>query len=236
MVQPNKDDEGKIVLETKLCCDKCHYKVYKAITCYPGVEQVSIDFNSSKVTLRACNVNPIELFEALNKKTAGKVTKLLYPTQEPVEVTVTLKMNVNCSACKHKIIKAAYRVKGVCSVNIEQENVVIKGWNLDPDKVRSIVSKCSGKYAEIVIQKNTCARDEAKDSGGNTCCTTNETECGSSSDCIAKRTDCGRVNDCIAGQTDCTRICNCIAKQIDMDHVYHPQYFSDENPNACVII
>eukprot|EP00250_Pteridium_aquilinum_P033437 c562_g1_i1 orf=2-340(-) len=109
-----KKDEGKIILETKIHCETCRYKVYKAIIGYPGVEDLSIDLTSNKVTLKAPKVDAKKLFECVKKKSGGKITKLLFPDpnekpkeekkeeKKPVEVTVVLKAGMDCSSCTKK--------------------------------------------------------------------------------------------------------------------------------------
>ncbi|KAH7306629.1 hypothetical protein KP509_22G022900 [Ceratopteris richardii] len=109
--------------------------------------------NENKVTLKASNVEPTELFESVKRKSKGKVTKLLYPAANEKklgEVRVVLKMNIDCSKCKNKILKAAWKIEDVRSVEVAGQTVVITGWNLDPREVCSDVSKYSGKLAEIV--------------------------------------------------------------------------------------
>ncbi|KAH7425288.1 hypothetical protein KP509_11G048200 [Ceratopteris richardii] len=204
MSEEKKKDEGQIVLETKITCDKCRYKILKATVSYPGVEDVSIDLKGNKLILKAPNVDPNKLFEFIKKKSGGKVTKLLYPTpnekKEPIEVTVVLKMNIDCLSCEKKIIKAAWKIKDVCSVRIENQTVVIKGWNLDQNKVRSDVSKYAGKHADIAPAKE--ANDKKKKE--NNAATQQEKE-------------------------PAELYPNTLL-------VYHPQYFSDENPNACIVM
>ncbi|KAH7297663.1 hypothetical protein KP509_25G006000 [Ceratopteris richardii] len=204
MSEGSKNDEGRIVLETKMTSEECRYRIYKAIVSYPGVEDVSIDMKGNKVTLKAPNVEPTHLFESIKRKSGGKVTKLLHPTPKEkklVEVTVVLKMNIDCSKCKKKILKAAWKIKDVSSVRVEEQTVVIRGLNLDPRKVCSDVCKYSGKLAEIV--------PENKDS--------HEKEKNNKDD-EKKETDAA------------------MEQPAHMDMYASPPYFSDENPNACIVM
>ncbi|MCO5587161.1 hypothetical protein L7F22_041108 [Adiantum nelumboides] len=210
----DKKDEGKIVLETKMHCQACRYKVYKAIVVQPGVEDVSIDLKSNKVTLKAPNVDAKKLFESVKKKTGGKITKLLYsdPKQEktekkeekkPKEVTVALEANMDCASCTHKVEKAAWKVKDVYSVKVEDQILTLKGWDLDPNKVCKEIMKKSGKHAAVVPSK----KDGDKKGG-------------------EKKDDNTKKEEKEGPKT--------VTEYV---YVYHPpQYFSDENPNACVIM
>ncbi|KAH7297665.1 hypothetical protein KP509_25G006000 [Ceratopteris richardii] len=110
-------------------------------------------------------------------------------------------MNIDCSKCKKKILKAAWKIKDVSSVRVEEQTVVIRGLNLDPRKVCSDVCKYSGKLAEIV--------PENKDS--------HEKEKNNKDD-EKKETDAA------------------MEQPAHMDMYASPPYFSDENPNACIVM
>ncbi|KAH7306626.1 hypothetical protein KP509_22G022800 [Ceratopteris richardii] len=87
------------------------------------------------------------------------------------------------------------------SVKIENQTVVIKGWNLDPSKIRSDVSKYTGKHAEIVpVKKDSQEKDNTNKNG------------------VEKEKNAGKK------------------QETQPSDVYHPQYFSDENPNACIVM
>ncbi|KAI5059220.1 hypothetical protein GOP47_0025539 [Adiantum capillus-veneris] len=212
MPEDNKKDDGKIVLETKMHCEACRYKVYKAIIGQPGVEDFSIDLKTNKVTLKAPNVDAKKLFESAKKKSGGKITKLLYPDpkeekkvekkqeEKPIEVTVVLKVNMDCASCTHKVEKVAWKLKDVYSVKVTDQILTLKGWDLDPKKVCGEIIKKSGKHAEIVPPKK---QEDKKD--------------GEKKDGDTKKE-----------QKEPPKMVT--------EYVYPPQYFSDENPNACVVM
>ncbi|KAH7297667.1 hypothetical protein KP509_25G006200 [Ceratopteris richardii] len=187
--------------------EECRYRIYKAIISYPGVEDVSIDLKGNKVTLKAPNVEPTELFASIKRKSGGNVTKLLHPTPKEkklVEVTVVLKMNIDCSKCKKKILKAAWKIKDVCSVTVEEQTVVIRGWNLDSTRVRSDVSKYSGKLAEIVPENKDSHEKENND-----------------------KDDEKKEIDAAMEQAN---------QRVHMYMYAYPPYFSDQNPNAYIYL
>ncbi|MCO5567291.1 hypothetical protein L7F22_020981 [Adiantum nelumboides] len=199
-----KKEEGKIVLETKMHCAACRYKVYKAIICQPGVEDVSIGLKRNRVTLKAPNIDAKKLFKSVNKKSGGKITKLLYPDpkeektekkeeKKPIEVIVVLKVNMDCASCMHKVEKAAWKVTDVCSVKAVDQTLTLRGWDLDPKKVCKEIMQKSGKHAEVVPPK--------KDG--------------------EKKTENAKKEEKEGAQSV---------------YVYAPQYFSEENPNACVLM
>jgi hypothetical protein len=49
------------------------------------VEDINIDMNSQKVTLKAPNVDPKKLFDTVKKKSGAKITKLIYPDPKDLE-------------------------------------------------------------------------------------------------------------------------------------------------------
>ncbi|MCO5611748.1 hypothetical protein L7F22_066006 [Adiantum nelumboides] len=205
MPEDKKKEEGKIVLETKMHCTACRYKVYKAIIGQPGVEDVSIDLKSNKVTLKAPNIDAKKLFKSVNRKSGGKITKLIYPDPKEektaekkeekklIEVTVVLKVNMDCVSCTHKVEKAAWKVKDVCSVKAVDQTLTLRGWDLDPKKVCKEIMEKSGKHAEVVPSKKDGEKKQEN----------------------AKKEE---------------------KESLQSVYVYAPQYFSEENPNACALM
>ncbi|KAH7297666.1 hypothetical protein KP509_25G006100 [Ceratopteris richardii] len=197
------------------------------------VEDVSIDLKGNKVTLKAPNVEPTELFESIKRKSRGKVTKLLHPTPKEkklVEATAVLKMNIDCSTCKKKILKAAWKIKDICSVTVEEQTVVIRGWNLDPRRVCSDVSKYSGKLAEIVPQ-NKDSHEKENNNKDNEKKETNAIYIYAYPHYFSDENPNPYIylHACPPSFSD------------ENPNVYmytrpSPPYFSDENPNACIVM
>lgn len=210
-------DEDKIILEARMHCESCRHKVYKAMIGYPGVEDINIDMKGQKVTLKAPKVDAIKLFATAKKKSGGKVTKLLHPEpkdekkkeeeKKPTDVIVVLKSHMNCQACIKKVKKAAWKNGAVYNVKVEGDNVTIMGTDLDPKKVCEEVEKRSGKHLEVVPPK----KDEKKDE---------EKKDGDTKDDVKREEKQGTIT----------------IVQYACGPEYAPQYFSDENPNACVIM
>lgn len=219
----DKKDEGKVILEARMHCESCRYKVYKSIIGYPGVEDINIDMKAQKVTLKAPKVDAKKLFETVKKKSGGKVTKLLHPDpkdekkkeekkeeeKKPADVTVVLKAQMHCAACIKKVEKAAWKIGAVYNVKVEGEKVTIKGKDLDAKKVCEEVMKESGKHAEVVPPKKDDKKKEDDKKGG-------DKKDGEKKDDAKKEEKQG--------------------PKAVVEYVYPPQYFSDENPNACAIM
>lgn len=256
-----KKDEGKIILEARMHCESCRYKVYKAIIGYPGVEDINIDMKAQKVTLKAPKVDAKKLFEAVKKKSGGKVTKLLHPDpkeekkkeekkddkkdekkeeKKPADVTVVLKVQMHCGACTKKVEKAAWKIGAVYNVKVEGEKVTIKGKDLDPKKVCEEVTKRSGKHAEVVPPKKEEKKDGDKKEGEKKDGDKKEGEKKDGEKKDGEKKDGGDKKD---GEKKDGGDKKADAKKEEkqapkyvVEYVYAPQYFSDENPNACVIM
>ncbi|MCO5576942.1 hypothetical protein L7F22_030763 [Adiantum nelumboides] len=256
-----KKDEGKIIMEARMHCESCRYKVYKAIIGYPGVEDINIDMKGQKITLKAPKVDAKKLFETVKKKSGGKVIKLLHPDpnaekkkddkkedkkdekkkeeKEPADVTVVLKVQMHCGACTKKVEKAAWKIGAVNNVKVEGEKVTIKGTDLDPKKVCEEVIRRSGKHAEVVPPKKDEKKDggggdgkkdgggEKKDGGGEKKEGGDKKEGGEKKDGDKKEGD---------KKDDVKKEEKQAAPRYVVEYVYAPQYFSDENPNACAIM
>lgn len=173
--------QNNIVLQARMCCNSCRWKVYKAIIGYPGVEDININMEGQTITLKG-NVDAIKLFEKVKKKSGNKITKLLHypPPKEPKDVTVVMRIRMDCGACRKKATNIAWcDVGDVYSVIPEGcDKLTIKGKDLDPEKVCEKMKKRYGNHVELVPPK----------------------------------------------------------KEEEIEHVLHPQYFSDDNPNACEIM
>ncbi|KAI5070392.1 hypothetical protein GOP47_0014735 [Adiantum capillus-veneris] len=241
-----KKDEGKIILEARMHCESCRYKVYKAIIGYPGVEDINIDMKSQKVTLKAPKVDAKKLFDTVKKKSGGKVVKLLHPDpnaekkkedkkdekkkeeKKPADVTVVLKVQMHCGACTKKVEKAAWKIGAVYNVKVEGEKVTIKGTDLDPKKVCEEVIRRSGKHAEVVPPKKDEKKDGDKKDGGG------KKEGGEKKD--GDKKEGGGENKKDGDKKDDVKKEEKQAPKYVVEYVYAPQYFSDENPNACAIM
>eukprot|EP00250_Pteridium_aquilinum_P012202 c20567_g1_i1 orf=244-1035(-) len=253
-----KKDEGKIILEARMHCESCRYKVYRSLIGYPGVEDINIDMEGQKVTLKAPKVDAKKLFETAKKKSKGKVTKLLHPDpskeekkkedkkdekkeekKKPADVTVVLKVHMHCGACTKKVEKAAWKIGAVYNVKVDGELVTIKGKDLDPKKVCEVVMKKSGKHAEVVPPKKEEKKGEAKKDGEKK---DGDKKDGEKKDGEKKDGEKKDGGDKKGGEKkdgdkkdDAKKEEKQPPKYI-VEYVYAPQYFSDENPNACAIM
>ncbi|KAH7287641.1 hypothetical protein KP509_32G067500 [Ceratopteris richardii] len=163
-------------------CQACKQKVRKVLKHFPGVENIELDMDEQKVTVKG-DVDPWRVYEALKKK-CGKRTTLIYPhytkeeemkakedfiinsvnnivdsitdllTPKPPDTTVELKVRMHCGACAKKVKKTLLKVDGVMEVEGEMENdkVVVRGRALNVETLCERVRQ-SGKACEVVSVK-----------------------------------------------------------------------------------
>ncbi|CAJ1941519.1 unnamed protein product [Sphenostylis stenocarpa] len=205
-----------------------------------GVEDVTADSRTSKVVVKGKAADPIKVRERLQKK-SGKKVELISPLPKPPEekkeetkeapkeekkdeppsvVTVVLKIRMHCEACAQGIQKRIRKIKGVESVETDLANdqVIVKGV-IDPAKLVDHVYKRTKKQASIVKdeekkeeEKKEEEKKEEKKEGG-------EEHKGEEED----------------NKTEIKRSEFWPAKNY-IDYAYDPQFFSDENPNACSVM
>nr|CAD1818958.1 unnamed protein product [Ananas comosus var. bracteatus] len=88
-----KDGNAPVVLKTELHCEGCANKVKRAIKGIEGVEGVSLDMGTDKVTVRG-NADPWEIKERLEAKT-GKKADIVSPANPPKKTKKSSNNNNN---------------------------------------------------------------------------------------------------------------------------------------------
>ncbi|KAK2636840.1 hypothetical protein Ddye_031632 [Dipteronia dyeriana] len=171
----NQDDEGQkvenckeIIMKVYMHCEGCSNKVFDCLRGFDGVEEIKLDRANCEVVVKGEKVDPIKVFERVQKKYSRNV-ELLQPKPKPdgekkqepekkepehkVKVLV-LKMYMHCEGCARDIKKNIVRMEGVFSVEPDMGNsqVTVKGV-FDPPKLVETIGKRLGKHAEIVKEE-----------------------------------------------------------------------------------
>lgn len=186
-----KKGENKVVVRVDMDCEACKQKVIKVLKNFPGVEDIDLDMDQQKVTIKG-NVDVWKVYEALRKK-CGKRTMLVYPqlskeeerrakedsiinsvnkivdsitdllTPKPPNTIVELRVRMHCGACAKKIKKVLLRVDGVMEVDgdMASDKVVVKGRDLNADTLCNTVRQ-SGKPCDFISIKNAEKAQEKK--------------------------------------------------------------------------
>ncbi|MCO5591903.1 hypothetical protein L7F22_045896 [Adiantum nelumboides] len=178
----DKKGDNRVVVRVDMDCEACKQKVKKVLKNFPGVENIDLNSDEQKVTIKG-NVDAWKVFEALRSK-CGRRTMLVYPqlskdeerkakedsiinsvnkivdsitelfTPKPPNTVVELKVRMHCGACAKKVKKILLRLDGVMDVegDMAMDKVVVKGRDLDAEMLCETV-KHSGKPCELISYK-----------------------------------------------------------------------------------
>ncbi|GMI72255.1 HEAVY METAL ASSOCIATED PROTEIN 52 [Hibiscus trionum] len=239
-----EEENPEIVLKVDMHCEACARKVARTLKGFQGVEAVATDSKANKVVVKGKTANPTEVYERLLKKYGRKVelvsplpkpppppppaeeekkdeNKESKPKEEPppAVITVVLKVGMHCEACAQLLRKRIRKIKGVESVetDVGNDQVVVKG-TVDPAKLVAYVYKRTGKQATVV--KGEEKKEEEK----------KEEETKKESEEGAKG---GEKDD---KQSEDMKRSEYLPSKYYSEFEYPPQFFSDENPNACSLM
>ncbi|CAF1773122.1 unnamed protein product, partial [Brassica napus] len=254
----NKGDGGgdkktasiTVVLKVDMHCDGCASKIVKCARAFKGVDTVKSESGTGKLTVTG-EVDPAKLRETLAEKTKKKVdlvspqpkkdnknksdedknkekksSEEKKPKEAPV-ITAVLKLNFHCQGCIANIQKTVTKTKGVNGMTMDKEKqlVTVKG-TMDVKKLVESLSDKLKRPVEIVPPKKD--KDKENESGDK------------------KKGGGGKDNKGGEG----VNMMEYVAAQPYYELAYYPggpygyypvqahapQMFSDENPNACVVL
>ncbi|KAG8385883.1 hypothetical protein BUALT_Bualt03G0091400 [Buddleja alternifolia] len=193
--------------EVDMHCEACARKVARALKGFQGVENVKTDSKASKVVVKGKDADPIK---------------------PPTVITVVLEIRMHCDACAQALQKRIRKIQGVESVitDIANDKVIVKGV-LDPDKLVNDVYKKTGKQASVVKDEPK-KEEEKKDE---------EKKAEEKKD--EKQDDKKQEEESKEGEDNKTDIkkSEYLPSKYYMEYAaYPPQFFSDENPNACSVM
>ncbi|KAK8494827.1 hypothetical protein V6N12_055148 [Hibiscus sabdariffa] len=251
MGEDKKEEENpEILLKVDMHCEACARKVARTLKGFQGVEHVATDSKANKVVVKGNTANPTKVYERLLKKYGRKV-ELVSPlpkpppppspeeekkeeNQEPkpkeepppppaaaaAVITVVLKVGMHCEACAHVLRKRIRKIKGVESVetDVGNDQVIVKG-TVDPTKLVEYICKRTGKQATIVKGEENKQEEKKEEKKTNK---ENQEE--------AK----GGEKD--EKQSDDIKTSEYLPSKYHSEFEYPPQFFSDDNPNACSLM
>ncbi|XP_055827549.1 heavy metal-associated isoprenylated plant protein 7-like isoform X2 [Solanum dulcamara] len=233
-----EDQEAQeIVLKVDMHCEGCARKVAKALKGIQGVEGVTTDYKTSKVVVKGKNADPLKVCERAERKSGRKV-ELISPLKKtpdenikeedikkeeepkeekkdepPPEITVVLNIQMHCDACAQVLQKRIRKIKGVecVTTDLEISQVIVKGVNIDPEKLANDVYKTSGKQVSVV--NNIIPIEEKKEEEEE------EKEEEKGEDIMKNYNLAQKYNN-------------------NMEYYanYSPEIFSDDNPHACSLM
>ncbi|MBA0868940.1 hypothetical protein Goshw_020847 [Gossypium schwendimanii] len=245
--EKKEEENPEIILKVDMHCEACARKVARTLKGFEGVEDVATDSKANKVVVKGKTANPVKVHERLLKKYGRKV-ELVSPLPEPpppeenkeenkeakpkeeeqkqeppAVITVVLKVGMHCEACAQALRKRIRKIQGVETVetDVGNDKVTVKG-TVDPTKLVDYVYKRTGKQASIVKgeekkeeqQQQEAEKKPAEEANKET---KPEEEDDRKGDDVIKRSE-------------------YLQSKYFSELEYPPQFFSDDNPNACSLM
>ncbi|XP_042018135.1 heavy metal-associated isoprenylated plant protein 7-like [Salvia splendens] len=252
----------EIVLKVFMHCEGCARKVRRCLKGFEGVENAITDCRASKVVVKGERADPMKVFKRVQRKSHRQVElispipKPPTPPEEPQEkeeakaeekkeepsvITVVLGVYMHCDACAQEIRKRILRMKGIESAeaNLANSQVTVKGV-MEPKALADYVYKKTGKHAAIVKvdpekKEEEKAKEEKKSEGEKSDAKKPEEE--------GKETKSGEAATAEEEDLKMELRKNEMYYNYYQQHRYvheqmnaQTQMFSDDNPNACVVM
>ncbi|KAM0935946.1 putative heavy metal-associated isoprenylated plant protein/8/17/18/19 [Dioscorea sansibarensis] len=162
--------------------------------------------------------------------------------EEPVVIAVVLKVFMHCEACAQEIKKRILKMKGVESAepDLKSSQVTVKGV-FDPQKLIEYVYKRTGKHTVIIKQDPAEKPPEANPKDENK---SDAAAAKAAEDKAKDETPGAATAVAAAAAGEETKVVELRKNEFlyyypryyPVEHAYPPQIFSDENPNACVVM
>ncbi|KAL4366478.1 hypothetical protein GQ457_05G034020 [Hibiscus cannabinus] len=231
--EKKEEENPEIILKVDMHCEACARKVARTLKGFEGVEHVVTDSKANKVVVKGKTADPSKVYQRLLKKYGRKVElvsplpkpppeeekkeekKEPKPKEEkkeepPAVITVVLKIGMHCEACAQVLRKRIRKIKGIETVetDVGNDHVVVKG-TVDPTKLVEYVYKRTGKQATIVKGEEIKEEEKTKKQEDDKKGDENENEIKPS---------------------------EYFPTELEYPIPIPPQFFSDENPNACSLM
>ncbi|KAG6401873.1 hypothetical protein SASPL_138741 [Salvia splendens] len=221
----------EIVLKVFMHCEGCARKVRRCLKGFEGVENAITDCRASKVVVKGERADPMKVFKRVQRKSH----------RQPSVITVVLGVYMHCDACAQEIRKRILRMKGIESAeaNLANSQVTVKGV-MEPKALADYVYKKTGKHAAIVKvdpekKEEEKAKEEKKSEGEKSDAKKPEEE--------GKETKSGEAATAEEEDLKMELRKNEMYYNYYQQHRYvheqmnaQTQMFSDDNPNACVVM
>lgn len=240
--EKKEEETPEIVLKVDMHCEACARKIARALKGFEGVDHITADSKASKVVVKGKTADPIKVCERLQKKSGRKV-ELISPLpkppppdaddqekkeqqkvekkeEPPAAITVVLNVRMHCEACAQGLRKRIRKIQGVECVetNLASGQVIVKGV-VDPVKLVDDVNKKTRKQASIVKdeEKKQEEKKEGEKKDGGEEAKVDEEKNKQQLDFNINRSEYWATKNY-------------------SEFAYAPQIFSDENPNACIVM
>ncbi|XP_008786377.2 heavy metal-associated isoprenylated plant protein 4 [Phoenix dactylifera] len=219
------------VYKLHLHCKDCARQVEKTIIRTQGIHKVDIEVETGKVSVKGV-FDPVKIHKRIEKKTRKKVElispkpkekvdkppeKKVEKKKEEVVKTTVIKVHMHCKNCEYDLQRKLLKLKGVHTVkmNRDAQTCTVVG-TIEEKKLIEYIRKKANKHGEIVPQKieKKVEKEEEKKKV--------EVKDGKEKVEVVKEKEEVKSKDIVVPYfVHCT---------------HAPDWFSDENPNACSVM
>ncbi|KAL8253986.1 hypothetical protein R6Q59_032207 [Mikania micrantha] len=228
-VEAKKETINIAVYKANLHCPKCAHDIKKPLMRTPGVHKVDVIHEKGEIRVEG-TFEVKKIHERLEKWSRKKV-EILSQDKKSIEKketkketikTIKLKAYMHCQKCEHDLRAKLLKHKGIHNVktDIKSQTIQVEGI-LEAEKIVTYMQKSARKHAEIIPQPPAPIIPEKVEKKVTTVdtviTTTNIVEFEEKKKVEAKGNKDGEVPYFI-------------------HYVYAPPLFSDENPNACLVM
>ncbi|XP_076956231.1 heavy metal-associated isoprenylated plant protein 4-like [Bidens hawaiensis] len=220
-VESKKETISIAVYKANLHCQKCAHDIKKPLMRTPGVHKVDVMHEKSEIRVEGTfEVNKIH---GRLEKWSRKKVEILSQEKKPMvkeiskkEIikTTKIKAYMHCDKCAHDLRAKLLKHKGIHNVktDIKSQTVLVEG-SIEAEKIVTYMQKRARKHVEIITEAPPKEKVEKK---------------------VTVDVVSTKIVDFEENKVE--------AKGIDgeipyfVHYVYAPQMFSDENPNACLVM
>ncbi|KAI3693857.1 hypothetical protein L1987_76812 [Smallanthus sonchifolius] len=224
-VEAKKETINIAVYKANLHCPKCAHDIKKPLMRTPGVHKVDVMHEKGEIRVEG-TFEVKKIHERLEKWSRKKV-EVLSQDKKPIEKketkketikTTKIKAYMQCDKCEHDLRAKLLKHKGIHNVktDIKSQTILVEG-TIEAEKIVTYMQKRARKHEEVISEpppKEVEKKVEEKVIVD--VVTTKIVEFEEKKKVEAKGKD-GEV-------------------PYFVHYVYAPQLFSDENPNACLVM
>ncbi|XP_057531511.1 heavy metal-associated isoprenylated plant protein 4 [Amaranthus tricolor] len=223
--------------KVNLHCPECAEKIKRPLLKTQGVRAVDVNFEKSEVKvvgvidskkihqrIERLSKRKVELLKVeANFKHTVVVEKVVKETKEPVVFNHTVKAHLHCDQCEADLRRKLLRHKGIYNVksDMKAQTLAIEG-TIEAEKLVKHIREKLHKHAEIVKGKE-IKKEEKKIEETKTVTKVEETKTATK---VIGIEEVKEVQEKLKASNT----------PYIIHYVYAPQWFSDEDPNACSIM
>ncbi|KAL4562890.1 hypothetical protein LXL04_026921 [Taraxacum kok-saghyz] len=224
-VEEKKETITIAVYKVNLHCPKCAHDIKKPLLRTQGVHKVDVKHEKGEIRVEG-SIEVKKIHEKLEKWSRKKV-EILSQDKKTLEKKETLKKEIikttkikaymHCEKCEHDLRAKLLKHKGIYNVktDIKSQTVIIEGV-IEAEKIVTYMQKRARKHAEIIPIPPPKEKVEKVETKEKVILSTKIVEFEEKNKVEAKGKD---------GEAP-----------YFVHYVYAPQMFSDENPNACLVM